>query len=324
MVQWDEIWEGSGVIELNNEYRSFLVTGGAGFIGSHICEELLKQNKKVICTDDFSADFSAGKMSNIKEFSDDPNFILVEASVVDFDKIRPYFDGVDIVLHQAASKCTVCRVDPLKDLVVNARGSWCVFEASRQAGVKKVIHAATGSIMDGKPKSFYGVSKQAGESYLRAFEDYYPGFIYTSLRYHHVYGSKQENSDVGGVIPIFIRHVYNNESTKVFGDGGQVRHFTTVKDIVASNFFAANDSRTDNKVYNVISRVRVSILDLAKMVHKFMGKKENITHGPDKPGDIRTFTATGEELEKLGFVYQNDFEKGLKETINWYCKEILK
>ncbi len=260
---------------------------------------------------------------NIVEFVNDPNFILVEESVVDFDKIRPHFDGVDVVLHQAASKCTVCRIDPLKDLIVNARGSWSVFEASRQAGVKKVVHAATGSIMDGKPKSFYGVSKQAGESYLRAFKDYYPEFKYTSLRYHHVYGSKQENSDVGGVIPIFIRHVHNDDPTEIFGDGLQVRHFTTVKDVVAANFFAANDSRTDNMVYNVMSRVKISILDLAKITHKFMGKEENIIHRPDKAGDIRTFAATGEEIEKLGFVYENNFEKELKKTIKWYENNIL-
>jgi UDP-glucose 4-epimerase len=307
------------MIELSDKYKTFLVTGGAGFIGSHICEELLKQNKKVICLDNMVA----GKAYNIKDLFDNPDFVFVKENVVDFDAMRPHFEGVDIVLHQAASKCTVCREDPLKDLMVNARGSWCVFEASRQAGVKKVVHASTGSIMDGKPKSFYGVSKQTGESYLRAFEDYYPEFKYTALRYHHVYGPKQEYSDVGGVIPIFIRRVYNNEPTLVFGDGNQVRHFTTVEDVAASNFFAANDSRTDNKVYNVISRVEISILDLAKMIHKFMGKEENIIHGPDKPGDIKTFTATGEELEKLGFVYQNDFEKCLKETIDWYLKEVL-
>lgn len=311
------------MVKLTDEYNTFLVTGGAGFIGSHICEELLKQNKKVICVDDFSADLSTGKMSNIKEFNSDRGFTTVEASVVDLDKIRSYFDDVDVVFHQAASKCTVCRVDPLKDLMVNARGSWCVFEAARQAGVKKVIHAATGSIMDGNPKSFYGVSKQAGESYLKTFENYYSDFKYTSLRYHHVYGSRQENSDVGGVIPIFIRHVYNNESTEVFGDGGQVRHFTSVKDVVAANFFAVNDNRTDNKVYNVISEVKITILDLAKLIHKFMEKKENIIHGPAMLGDIRTFTANSEELEKLGFVYQNDFEKGLKETISWYKRNIL-
>jgi nucleoside-diphosphate-sugar epimerase len=311
------------MIQIKNKYKKFLVTGGAGFVGSHICEELLLQGKKVICIDNFGADFSAGKFSNIQNFFYNPDFVLVEEDVVDYDKIRSYFDDVDIVLHQAASKCTVCRIDPLKDLMVNARGSWCVFECSRQAGVKKVIHAATGSIMDGKPKSFYGVSKQAGESYLRAFQDYYPDFKYTSLRYHHVYGPKQENSDVGGVIPIFIRHVYRDEPTEIFGDGLQVRHFTTVKDVVASNFFCVNDERTDNKVYNVMSSVKISILDLAKLIHKLMGKTENIIHGPAKPGDIKSFLTTGKELENLGFDYDNDFEKGLKETIDWYEHNIL-
>ena len=307
------------MIELNDKHSTFLVTGGAGFIGSHICEELLRQNKKVVCLDNMVA----GKAHNVEAFLDNPNFVFVKESVVDFGAIRPHFDGVDVVLHQAASKCTVCREDPLQDLMVNARGSWCIFEASRQAGVKKVVHASTGSIMDGNPKSFYGVSKQAGEAYLMAFEDYYPEFKYTSLRYHHVYGPRQEHSDVGGVIPIFIRRIYNGESTLVFGDGHQVRHFTTVKDVTAANFFAANDSRTDNKRYNVISRVEISILDLAKMVHRLMGKEENIIHGPDKPGDIKTFTATGEELEKLGFTYQNDFEIGLKETVDWYLAEVF-
>ena len=303
------------MIELNDEHKTFLVTGGAGFIGTHICEELLKQNKKVICLNNTDAD----KAHNVKEFFDNPDFIFIKESVANFDAIRPHFDGVDIVLHQAASRYSVCREDPLKDLMVNAWGSWCVFEASRQAGVKKVVYASTGSTMGGKPESFYGVSKLAGETYLRAFEAYHPEFKYTSLRYNFVYGPK----DIGGVIPIFIRLVYNNEATTIFGDGKQVRQFTEVKDVVNANFLAATNPETDNKMYTVASRAKVSIFDLAKLVHKFMGREENIVFGPARPGDVGAFTATSEELEKLGFVYQNDFETGLKATIDWYLSEIL-
>jgi len=167
------------MVKLN--YNSALVTGGAGFIGSHICEELLNQNIKVTCLDNFVA----GKMENINEFMGNPNFKLVKADVADLDSIKDAFKDIEVVFHNAASKCTVCRVDPKLDLIVNAYGTFNVYEASRLSGVKKVVHASTGSVygealyfpQDEKhpynPVSFYGVSKLCGERYSNAFRDYY-------------------------------------------------------------------------------------------------------------------------------------------------------
>jgi UDP-glucose 4-epimerase len=302
------------MIELKHE--KYLVTGGAGFIGSHICEEIVRQGKEVIVVDNLVA----GKMKNLEDWWDPKLCTFVKTSIGNFENIRGFFEGVDIVFHNAASKCTVCRDNPLLDLLVNAWGSFNVFEAARVAGVKKVIHASTGSVNNCKPVSFYGVSKLAGESYLNAFNDYYPEFNYTVLRYHHVYGPRQESSDVGGVIPIFIRNVYNDEPTVVFGSGSQVRHFTSVKDVVAANFFVANNSSADRRVFNVLSGVCISIKDLAYKIHEVMDREPNVVFGPRKLGDIDLFTATSNELITLGFDFQDNFEVYLRETVDWYLE----
>lgn len=305
------------MIEL--KHNNYLVTGAAGFIGSHICEEILLQGKQVIGVDNLVA----GKLENIAGFCNDPGFTFINQSVVDIDKNFPgIFEGVDIVFHNAASKCTVCRVDPKQDLMVNAWGSHCVFNAARKAGVEKVIHASTGSVFNGKPKSNYGVSKLAGEAYLNAFHEYYPGFRYSILRYFHVYGSRQESSNVGGVIPIFIKKIINGEVPIIESDGEQVRHFTNVKDIVAANFFLANNQETDFEDYECRSDVTISIHDLAIKIYKLMGKEVNLATAPTRPGDIRKFNASNEKLKKAGFVFKDNFDCGLEETINWYRENL--
>ena len=303
------------MIELTHD--RYLVTGGAGFIGSHICEELVKQKKQVICVDNLIA----GKRENLDKWWNPLLCTFVKTDVINMLGMPELFDEVDIVFHNAASKCTVCRDDPHRDLMVNAWGSYCVFEAARRAKVKKIVHASTGSTMNGKPKSFYGVSKLTGESYLRAFREYYSKFRYSVLQYYHVYGPRQDNSKVGGVIPIFIRNIRNGEPVTIYGDGLQVRHFTNVKDIVNVNFLAANDSKTDGEFYQVVSDVKVNILQLAKMIYKLTGKEEDIQFEPTRLGDIRNFNITNEKLKDLGVEFQNDFEEGLRETIEWYGQQ---
>lgn len=292
----------------------FMVTGGAGFIGSHLCEELVNEGKQVVCVDNLVA----GKEENLKDWWDDSSCVFLKKDICDLK--HNDFEGVDVVFHNAASKCTVCRVDPFLDLKVNAWGSWNVFNEARKINAK-VIHASTGSVCHGgSPKSFYGVSKLTAENYLKVLKEYYPSFKYTILRYYHVYGSRQENSNNGGVIPIFIRKAFEKKPMIIFGTGKQVRHFTFVKDVVNANFLAAESKETNGQTFDVVSDVKISISELASLVYELMNKPERIEFAPRKLGDIDTFITSNKEIKELGMVFQNNFREGLKETIAWYNK----
>jgi len=317
------------MITLDDVYQNVLVTGGSGFIGSHICEELLKQNRKVKCLDNFVN----GKMTNIQKFLDNPNFKLIDASVTDIldhQELLDEFDNIDLVFHQACGKCTVCLHDPKLDLLVNAWGSFNVFEACRLKNVKKVIHASTGSVYgepqyfpeDEKhpynPASFYGVSKLAGERYLEVFSKMY-GLRYTVLRYFHVYGTRQDSADLGGVIPIFIRNVLKNEPIKIYGDGSQIRSFTYVKNIVEANFLCANNRSADGECYNVASGLKVSILELANKIKEIAGKEDIAIEYHDwRLGDIKYFEVSNKKIRDLGLDLNLNFDDNLKELIDWY------
>ena len=305
----------------------FLVTGGAGFIGSHIIEELLKQDKEVVCLDNFVS----GKEENISEFTKNKNFRLVTADIADLNEIRPHFNGVDVVFHNAASKCTVCRDNPLLDLQVNAMGAWNVFQASSAAGIEKIVHASTGSVYGEaigeqnenhpyKPVSFYGVSKLAGERYLEPFHNYY-GLRYSVIRYFHVFGSRQDSTEKGGVIPIFIKKALKNEPITIFGNGKQVRHFTYVKDDVDANFILANTTKTDGEAYNVANDVKITILDLAEWIIRLTKSNSRIVHKPFRKGDIRWFDVKSDKIKKFGMNY-TDFDAALHSTIEWYKENL--
>ena len=285
-----------------------LVTGGAGFIGSHICDALLKEGHEVVCVDNLVA----GKVENIEHLAGAFEFHQIDV----IDLPRSFMDGVDVVFHNAASKCTVCMEDPKKDLMVNAWGTHHLLTLALQAGVKKFVHASTGSINNGKPRSFYGVSKQAGESYVRVFEGM--GLDYTILRYYHVYGPRQDDSERGGVIPIFIRHALAGEPITVHGDGRQVRHFTHVSDVVAANLWCADLNLKYTKEFDVISDTRVTILALANMVRELTGSQSEIISAEERPGDIRSFSASSAKLLSTGFKFKTKFEKGLVDTVKWY------
>jgi len=298
------------MIELSS--NKFLVTGGAGFIGSHICEELLKQNKKVVCVDNLVN----GKIENIKKFIDDSNFSFLKMDICDLSP--RHFDGVEITFHNAASKCTVCTIDPKKDLLVNGFGSLNVFESGYYAGVKRVVHASSGSTMYGDPQSFYGNSKLAGETYLKVLKFYHKDFNYVNLRYYHVYGPRQDNSPKGGVIPIFTRQILDGLPVTIYGNGRQTRHFTEVSDVVKANFMAAEEDRMGCKSYDVIPDWNITINDLSSILHGLIGKKENKIFTPENPAEVYSFVASYEELKDLGFKFEVSLEDGMKRYITWY------
>jgi UDP-glucose 4-epimerase len=188
-------------------FKRALVTGGAGFVGSHLVEELVKMGVETISIDNYFA----GKKENLAHLTQYPNFREEVCDVLDFEKLDTLFEGVDVVFHQAASKKTICLNNPRLDLDINAKGTFNLLELAVKHKVKKFVHGSTGSVygeaqyfpQDEKhplvPTSYYGVSKLAGEKYVKAFQHLY-GLDTTVLRYFHIYGSRQESSDVGGVV----------------------------------------------------------------------------------------------------------------------------
>lgn len=297
------------------ESKTSLITGACGFIGSHIAERLKNMGHHAILVDNMKT----GKIENITPWFDRKTCTFVNADVSELSAIRHLFQGVDYVLHNAASKCTVCTEDPRRDLMVNALGTLNVCVAAQEAGVKKVIHASTGSVNE--INSYYGNSKNTGEQYLRVFRNYHPDFNYTALRYHHVYGPRQDASDKGGVIPIFIRNIQADKPITIFGDGEQTRHFTHVDDVVDANIFCLEHPETDGKVFNVIPWQTTTINALAAILGELMGKSVLIQRTHEKPGDIRQFTATSKDILDLGFEFERPLREGLLNTINWYVEK---
>lgn len=312
--------------ELNKKFKTALVTGGAGFIGSHIVEDLLKDGLEVVSIDDYSA----GKKENLSHLSHwGAKFREVKCDIRDFNKLRPYLNGIDIVFHQAVSKNTVCLKDPQKDLEINALGTLNLLTAAREAGVKKFVHASTGSVYGDtryypsdeehplNPNSFYGVSKLAAEKYVRAFHHLY-GMDVSILRYYHVFGPRQDYSDVGGVVSIFGRRAFQNLPLTIYGDGTQLRSFTFVKDIVNANKFLALTDDVSGEAFNCASGVKVTIQELAEAVLKYFDKPSlSILYEEWKPGDIKIFNVSHKKLTDLGFKFQTSFEEGLSNTLEW-------
>ena len=315
-------------MKLKDKYTRALVTGGAGFIGSHLVEELLKEGLEVISIDNYFA----GKKDNLAEFHYYNSFKEVNCDVTDYEELKKHFEGVDLVFHEAASKKTICLNDPRKDLKINGEGTFNILELSRDFGVKKVVHASTGSVYGEaryfpqdeehplNPTSYYGVSKLAGEKYVRAFTDLYD-MDCTMLRYFHVYGPRQENSDVGGVVSIFGRRVINGQPPIIHGDGTQQRSFTYVKDLVNANMLVAMSDKTKGEVYNCASGINVTVNELAEKVKAHFGRLDLETiHDDWTIGDIKVFDVSNEKLRRLGHEFKWTFDDGLKETLDWLEK----
>lgn len=313
------------MFSLKGIYKKAIVTGGAGFIGSHLVEELLKDNIEVISIDDYSG----GKSENLISFKNNPNFREVNCDITKINELEQYFKEVDIVFNQAASKMTVCLKDPRRDLEVNAKGALNILELSKKYNVKKIVHASTGSVYgkaeyyptDEKhplnPTSYYGVSKLAGEKYARAFSNLYDMNI-TMLRYFHVYGPRQENSDVGGVVSIFSKRAYENKPIIIYGDGTQMRSFTYVKDVVAINKLVAKINTTKGEAYNCASGIKVTIQQLADSILNILNKNDlKIIYKPWKIGDIKVFNVSNTKIKNIGMVWKTDFNEGLHNTLAW-------
>ncbi len=285
-----------------------IVTGGAGFIGSHICEELMIKGHEVISIDDYSA----GRKSNVPA-----GVLQLNVDVTDRHRLAEVFGQYrpDVVFHNAASKKTVCLKSPLRDLEVNVMGTFNVANQCYQNKVK-MIHASTGSVYGERrdvmdeghpvnPVSYYGVSKLAGEKYVQMFGSM--GMKYCILRYFHVYGSRQDDrDDVGGVVAIWLRRIKEGKPIKVFGDGSQVRSFTYVKDVAKANILAIDQTG----VYNCASG---GVYSLSALILALMTRFGHVPVEFEdwQVGDIREFDVDNSAI-RYWMPKWIDLNKGLR------------
>lgn len=313
--------------KFNELYKNAIVTGGAGFIGSHLVDALLALGVKVVVIDDLSA----GKLENLNHHLGDERLMIVKADISSIDEIEPYFNNIDVVFHNAASKKNVCLIDPARDLEVNARSALNIMLLAKKYVIKKVVHASTGSVY-GEPESFpvteehklnptsyYGVSKLAGERYVDVFHKLY-GIDTTILRYFHVYGSRQETDPaLGGVVAIFINNILKGEEIDIHGDGNQIRSFTYVEDIVAANLLVAISEESIGQVYNIASGVKITINELVQLIGSNLSEisSDEIirNHTQSLVGDIRYFDIDNSKIKLVGMSFTG-FEEGLIKTIN--------
>ena len=306
------------------ENKKVLVTGGAGFIGSHLCEELVKLKANVISLDDFSA----GKEINIAFLKDWKNFSSIKKSITDTEGMDDIFDGVDTVFNNAASKKNICLIDPKRDLKVNAEGVFNLLEFSTKHKVRKFVHASTGSVYGEpvifpsteehplRPVSYYGVSKLAGERYVDVFHRLY-GINTTILRYFHVYGTRQESNEFGGVVSIFMRNILENKPITIFGNGLQERSFTWVKDLVAANLESGVSDRAVGQVYNAASGISVTINELAEKMRELLSSQVDIIYDEPLVGDIMHFDVSNDKIKKdLDIVFEKFFWGTLKTVLS--------
>lgn len=294
-----------------------LVTGGAGFIGSHIVDALLKRDCEVWSLDDYSA----GTDDNLELARGFDTFHCVEGCVEELDTLALLPDDIEFVFHEAARKKNA-GMGPFEDLVVNVGGTLNLLLWAEAHDVKRFIHASSGSVYGEcdrhvdemsvcLPVSAYGVSKLAGERYVSMFDKTgrVPGVI---LRYFHVYGPRQcSDPETGGVIAIWSDRLARGLKPVLHGDGRQVRYFTHVSDVVAANMKAMTDDAMLGRVFNVNNPEAHSLHSVAEMMCDIYGRPRDYEQAPPLPGDIRRFDVSSDALRNLGFTFEVKLFNGL-------------
>ena len=307
----------------------YLVTGGAGFIGSNIVEKLLSIGEKVRVLDNFST----GKRGNILPFLD--RIELVEGDIRSYHIVREAVDGVDFILHQAALPSVPRSIkDPITTNEVNVAGTLNILEAAKNTGIKRVVYASSSSVfgnsailpkkedMATEPVSPYAVSKLAGEKYCKVFFKVF-GLETVILRYFNVFGPKQDpTSQYSGVIAKFINAFLNNKPITVYGDGEQSRDFTYVEDVVEANIISANcSSDCAGEVFNAARGDRVTLNQMIKLLKEIFNIDKQVIYTAPRPGDVKHSEADVSKIEReLGYKTKTAFKDGLTKTVNWYKK----
>jgi len=313
-----------------------LVTGGAGFIGSNLIDVLLEQNNKVVCLDNFST----GKKENIEHHTNNPNFKLIEGDICNFEDCQTATRGTDYVLHQAALGSVPRSIkDPITTNEVNISGFLNMLIAARDNKVKRFVYAASSSTYGdhpglpkvedkiGKPLSPYAVTKYVNELYADVFYKTYK-LETIGLRYFNVFGRRQDpNGAYAAVIPKFTAQLINNESPTINGDGKTSRDFTYIDNVIQINQLAAVTTNKEavNNVFNVAYGGRVSLIEMFEALKSNLAKYSKsiegvqLKFGPERAGDVKHSQANiGLAQRLLDYKPEFDFEKGIKEYINWY------
>lgn len=320
--------------------KKILVTGGAGFIGSNLCEFLLEKGNKVVCLDNFST----GKRVNIEPFIGDDNFELIEGDIREIDDCRKAVTGVDGVLHQAALGSVPRSIkDPITSNEVNISGFLNMLVATRDEGVKRFVYAASSSTygdseelpkkedLIGKPLSPYAITKYVNELYADVFSKLY-GLETIGLRYFNVFGRKQDpDGAYAAVIPKFVGQLMKGEQPVINGDGTYSRDFTYIDNVIQANILSlmTDNPEAINTVYNVAYGERNSLDDLVGYLKQYLSefdtsiKNIDAKYGVNRVGDIPHSLASVDKAKKLlDYTPKYSLEQGLKEAVKWYWENL--
>lgn len=325
-------------LELKN--KKIVVTGGAGFIGSNLCEILLEKNNKVVCLDNFAT----GKRENIAHLNENPNFKLIEGDIRNLEDCKKAVEGADFVLHQAALGSVPRSInDPITSNDVNVGGFLNMLVASRDTGVKRFVYAASSSTYGdskglpkveeviGKPLSPYAITKYVNELYADVFSKTY-GLETIGLRYFNVFGRKQDpNGAYAAVIPKFVGQFMKGESPTINGDGNYSRDFTYIDNVIQANILSlvTENKKAVNTVYNVAYGDRNTLNDLVGYLKQYLSEFDSkisnidVKYGPNRQGDIPHSLASIDKATKLlNYNPQYSLQQGLKEAVKWYWKNL--
>ncbi|MGX7378271.1 SDR family oxidoreductase [Carnobacterium maltaromaticum] len=307
----------------------FLITGGAGFIGSNLCEALLRMGYQVRCLDDLST----GKLENIQTFFENENFEFIEGSIVDIDTCDAACKGVDYVSNQAAWGSVPRSVEmPLKYEEINIKGTLNMMEAARQNNVKKFVYASSSSVygddqnlpkkegMEGKVLSPYALTKKVDEEYGRLYSNLY-NLETIGLRYFNVFGRRQDpDGYYAAVIPKFVKALLNDEAPIFNGDGSQSRDFTYIENVIEANLKAMiSPSEVQGEAFNVAYGGQVTLIELYNELSRLVGKNLKPIFGPERVGDIKHSNADISKAKKLlNYSPDYSFNDGIQLAVKWY------
>lgn len=311
----------------------FLVTGGAGFIGSNLCEAILNLGYKVRCLDDLST----GKQKNVDLFIDNPNYEFIKGDIKDLDTCMKACEGVDYVLNQAAWGSVPRSIEmPLFYCMNNIMGTLNMMEAARQQGVKKFVYASSSSVYGDEPVlpkkegregnllSPYAVSKRSDEEWAKQYTRHY-GLDTYGLRYFNVFGRRQDpNGAYAAVIPKFIKQLIHGERPTINGDGQQSRDFTYIENVIEANLKAClAPHEAAGEAFNIAYGGREYLNDIYKGLVEALGVDIEPIYGPDRAGDIKHSNADiSKAKEMLGYAPDWSFDRGIKAAIEWYKENL--
>lgn len=315
------------------ENTVFLVTGGAGFIGSNLCEAILKKGCKVRCLDDLST----GKKENVDIFLNNPDYEFIKGDIKNLNTCLEAADGVDYILHQAAWGSVPRSIEmPLTYCINNILGALNVFEAARQNKVKKVVYASSSSVYGDEPTlpktegregnllSPYALTKRCDEEWAKQYYRHY-GLETVGLRYFNVFGRRQTpDGAYAAVIPKFIKMLINGEVPTINGDGKQSRDFTYIENVIEANLKACvAPKEAAGEAFNIAYGGREYLIDIYYGLTKALGVDVEPNFGPDRAGDIKHSNADISKAQRLlGYDPDWSFERGIEAAIEWYKENL--